>query len=161
VKADVGPLTTIRTAGLADVDAISAVDVAAWKQNYAPFMPLELIESWLVRIPYIWRRGLEGKTPHYVVRVAERQDGGGILGFYAAERTRLWSLQVAPAHEGKGIGTLLYDDALARCGPGIYTHILRENRRACAFAEKRGFRAIAEIKDVYLDMEVPVLIYGR
>lgn len=159
MKADVRPITTLRTAQAADVAAISAVDVAAWKKNYAPLMPLELIESWLVRIPYIWRRGLEGKVPHYVVRVAEQE--GRIVGFFAAERARLWTLQVDPEHEHHGVGRVMFDDAVELCGQGIFTHVLRENRHACEFFEHRGLRPIAEIKDVYLDMEVPVLIYGR
>ncbi len=159
MKADLRPQTTLRTATPADVAAIAAIDIAAWKHNYAPFMPLELIESWLVRIPYIWRRGLEGKAPHYIVRVAEQ--AGEMVAFFAAERSRLWTMQVHPEHEEHGAGRVMFDDAVERCGPGIFTHVLRENRRACSFFEHRGLRPVAEIKDVYLDMEVPVLIYGR
>jgi ribosomal protein S18 acetylase RimI-like enzyme len=149
----------IRPAEPADLEAITAVDAAAWQHHYAPHVAPELAESWLVRIPYMWRRSFADRRPDFVIRVAEAD--GQVAGFFAAERARLWSLQVLPEFARRGIGRALFAEADLLCGPGIFLHALAASRRDSGFWERRGLRVVAEIKDVFLDAEIPTLIYGR
>lgn len=147
----------IRAAVPDDLDAIAAVDTAAWRQHDAPHVPPEVAEAWLARIPYAWRRSFRDGRADFVVRVAATD--GAVIGFVALERARLWALQVDPAFDDRGIAEALFADARALCGPGLYLHALAANRRAHAFWKRQGLRVAAEMKDVFLDAEIPTCIY--
>lgn len=147
----------IRAAVPDDLDAIASVDAAAWRQHYAPHVPAEVAEAWLARIPYTWRRSFREGQADFVVRVAATD--GAVIGFVALERARLWSLQVDPAFDDRGIAEALFADARQLCGPGLYLHALAANRRAAGFWERQGLHVAAEIKDVFLDAEIPTRIY--
>lgn len=148
----------IRAAVPDDLEPIAAVDTAAWRQHYAPYVPPEVAEAWLARIPYIWRRSFREGRVDFVVRVAATD--GAVIGFVAVERARLWSLQVDPAFDDRGIAEALFADARQLCGPGLFVHALAANHRANAFWEAQGLHIVAEMKDVFVDAEIPTLIYA-
>ena len=147
----------IRAAVPDDLEPIAAVDAAAWRQHDAPHVPPEVAEAWLTRIPYSWRRSFREGRADFVVRVAATD--GAVIGFVAMEKARLWSLQVDPAFDDRGIAEALFSDARELCGPGLYLHALAGNPRANKFWQAQGMRVVAEVKDVFLDAEIPTLIY--
>ena len=73
------------------------------------------------------------------VWVAVEQD---VLGFLAIQGERLGWLYVDPAMQGKGTGTALLDKAKALSPQGLSLFTHQRNKRARAFYERRGFRAV-------------------
>ena len=66
-----------------------------------------------------------------------------IVGLLAVQPGRLDRLYVEPSRQHQGIGTALLDQARSLLPGGfeLYTH--QRNRRARAFYERRGLRAVA------------------
>ena len=69
-------------------------------------------------------------------------DGSCIRGFVALQGSCIDRLYVDPAFQRRGVGTALLRHARERCPDGLELYTHRQNRRACRFYEKHGFRAV-------------------
>ncbi len=79
-------------------------------------------------------------APHCQVWVAERR--GEIVGFLAIRGSYIDRMYVKPSHQGRGVGTALLEKARQLSPVGLELHTHQANRRAHAFYEKHGFRAV-------------------
>ena len=84
--------------------------------------------------------------PCDVFLVAE--DDGAVIGFLLAEQLMnhgliLWTMAVAPAHRGRGIGSALLDEALARSRAAgtkwVYATMTNRNPRLRSLYARHGF----------------------
>jgi hypothetical protein len=88
----------IRAAAPDDLEPIAAVDAAAWREHYAPHVPPEVAEAWLVRIPYAWRRSFREGGADFVVLFADARElcGPGLFVHVLAANRRanaFWQAQ--------------------------------------------------------------------
>ena len=67
---------------------------------------------------------------------------GGVAGFGALTDARLEHLYVDPDHQGRGIGTLLLDQAKRRRPGGFRLWLFQQNEGARRFYERHGFRLV-------------------
>lgn len=74
------------------------------------------------------------------------EDDGRIVGFYSLANEVLAALFVLPAYHGQGIGSQLLDHAKEQ-RDRLELTVYVENRKSCAFYEKRGFSITGEQKD--------------
>lgn len=70
------------------------------------------------------------------------EDGGEILGYLAISGSYIDRLYVRPAKQRRGVGGALLEKARELSPDGLELHTHRRNRKACAFYEKSGFRAV-------------------
>ena len=82
----------------------------------------------------------ENIAPRYQLWVAEK--GGRVVGFLAILNSYVDRMYVKPGDQGCGVGTALLEMARKLSPEGLELHTHRENRRARAFYEKHGFRAV-------------------
>ncbi len=68
---------------------------------------------------------------------------GEIAGFYSLHGNNLAAIFVAPRSQGKGMGTMLLDDAKTR-RKGLQLTVYKENVPSVKFYEKQGFISIGE-----------------
>ncbi len=91
-------------------------------------------------------RGLVGPPDHWRDAVVA-DDGGSIVGVAMTSNDVVDDLWVVPTHQGRGVGSLLHDDALrAIAARGHATARLRvavENASARRFYERRGWTTAA------------------
>jgi L-amino acid N-acyltransferase YncA len=106
----------IRTAETSDAKAIADVHVATWRTTYAGLLP----DTVLLGITSEgeqrhWRRVIAIAKRDFVVQLAETADGE-VIGYGSAGPTResslpfsaeVYTLYVAPDHQGQGCGRLL------------------------------------------------------
>jgi GNAT superfamily N-acetyltransferase len=69
--------------------------------------------------------------------------GAALVGYMALVGGMLDHLYIAPGHQGRGIGSLLLDQAKALRPAGLRLYAFQRNVRARAFYEARGFAAVA------------------
>jgi GNAT superfamily N-acetyltransferase len=125
---------SLRRACAADAAAIAAIHVAARRQAM-PYLP-ELHTEDAVRA---WVAG--SLVPNAMVWVAEID--GELAGYMAASGADLDHLYVAPHYQGQGVGSLLLSKAKELRPEGLELYAFQRNRRARAFYEARGFKAVA------------------
>ncbi len=65
-----------------------------------------------------------------------------IVGFIAMNENTIDRLYIAPEHQGKGVGSKLIDHAKELYPSGLSLKTHQQNKRACAFYEKRGFAPV-------------------
>ena len=137
---------------LKDAEVIGPLHNRIWRQTYAGLMPPVVLASrddddntrlWCARASVHERSGTssEGCTTWVA-----RDEQGVPVGWIAVGPARdddaptpieLWSLNVAPEHQGSGVARQLVE-ALLPPGPA-YLWVLTGNERAIAFYEKLGF----------------------
>ena len=140
----------IRAATPADLDAIVAVHVAAFRAGNSPHLPPESADRMTKeRSAAGWTEVLESLPRESVVLVIEEHDGiVGVVGAGAAREGdanggELYALYVDPPHWGSGCGAAL--DAAAREHltergfPDAMLWVLEANERACRFYERQGW----------------------
>jgi len=76
-------------------------------------------------------------------RVWIHESENEVSGFMAMDSNLIDRLYVDPAFQGAGIGSLFIDCAKKLCPNGLVLKTHQQNKRACAFYEKRGFRPVA------------------
>ena len=108
----------------ASIKAHSFIDAAFWQANVGQMRDL-----------YI---------PSSETFVFER--GGDILGFYSLYKNNLAAIFVAPSSQGKGVGTLLLDDAKKR-RESLQLTVYKENVPSVNFYVKQGFVSLGEQVD--------------
>lgn len=167
--------TILRAASLDDADLLAALDVAAWRANYAdmlspatlstldesPFHDRTFFAAMLDRVgtcEWVWLVEQDGRPVgycHFGLCQAARTGFGGEIG-------RLYLL---PAAQGKGLGTRIIGAAARRLvAEGltpIRTTVLEGNRRARRFCERLGGRDVGR-QVAFEDQGQPVWerIYG-
>jgi ribosomal protein S18 acetylase RimI-like enzyme len=85
---------------------------------------------------------LEDVVPRFSVRVALL--AGDLVGFIAANDRAISQLYVRVGFHRRGIGSRLLDWAKAQSSGELWLYTFARNKRACAFYEKNGFRAVAK-----------------
>jgi ribosomal protein S18 acetylase RimI-like enzyme len=123
----------IRPMTAADVPGIVEVFTAARAEmDYLPEPPTEEERSFLVS---------DVMAPEHEVWVAVL--GGRVAGFAALSDTWLGHLYVAPAVQGRGIGSRLLDTAKRRRPDGLHLYVFQPNAGARRFYERHGFVPVA------------------
>lgn len=125
---------TLRPLTGADLDAISAIHVAACRVAYR-FM------NWNYSLTEVraWYSGKAGEWDW--ARVAEQR--GRVAGYIAMKGTHIDQFFVDPLHQGQGLGSALFTAALDRGLRPLTLDVFEENLPARRFYETRGFRVAA------------------
>jgi [ribosomal protein S18]-alanine N-acetyltransferase len=128
VNARLQPEATLRGMGIADLDAVMAVECSAY------------------RIP--WSRGnfVDSLAAAYPAEVLEHPVHG-LIGYYVAmtgvDEMHLLNLTVAPAHQRRGHARTLLDALERRCAAlrldNLWLEVRAGNQRAQQIYLKRGF----------------------
>lgn len=99
-------------------------------------------------LPYLPEVHTEAETHHWVAHVLLAQQevwvteiGGNVAGFAALHEGWLEQLYIAPAFQGRGLGSALLDLAMSRNPGGLQLFAFQRNERARRFYEGRGFVA--------------------
>ncbi|MFL0564943.1 GNAT family N-acetyltransferase [Microbacterium sp. 179-I 1D1 NHS] len=136
-----GVSAAIREPQPADVGAVAALHVAAWRETYGHLLPEEYFTDEVAeRRRRMWTQILSDPRPEHVVRVAELD--GELIGFAMSGESdaggrQLYMLYVLAAHHGTGAGQALFDAVLAGGPASLW--VARENPRAIAFYRRNGF----------------------
>jgi ribosomal protein S18 acetylase RimI-like enzyme len=169
-KRSVAAMISVRAATIADAQVIARVDVETWRSTYAGVLPDQLLVA-------LSERQRAGMWSRFVARrpgdvLAALDEHGQLLGFGSCGLQRdadlpyggeIFTLYVAPDHQGSGIGRellLALFTRLIRCG--LYSAViwvLAENP-ARFFYERLGGKPIARR---LLDMgkaKVPAIAYA-
>jgi ribosomal protein S18 acetylase RimI-like enzyme len=163
-------MLSIRAANVADVRAIAQVDVETWRATYAGVLPDRLLIG-------LSERQRAGVWSRFITRrpgdtVAATDEHGTILGFGSCGAQRetdlpysgeVFTLYVAPDHQGQGIGRQLLLSLFARlirCG--LYSAViwvLAENP-ARFFYERVGGLAVARRRIDMAQNQVDAIAYA-
>ncbi|MGP3790668.1 N-acetyltransferase [Pseudomonas sp. B392_1p] len=68
---------------------------------------------------------------------------GAVVGFYSLYENNLAAIFVAPGSQGKGLGSVLLDDAKSR-RKNLQLAVYKENTPSIKFYEKHGFTLLGE-----------------
>jgi GNAT superfamily N-acetyltransferase len=123
----------LRRAIPSDAAALAALHLAA-RREAMPYLR-ELHSDAEVRA---WMSGM--LLPNAEVWVAEI--AGRAVGYLALVGDSLDHLYVGPAHQGRGVGSLLLAKAQALRPAGLRLFAFQRNHRARAFYEARGFAPV-------------------
>lgn len=129
------PTLELRLFREADFDAV----VRLWhetKRAAYPYLPTEQARSREEDAGFFRERIL----PRCAVWIAETD--GAPVGFLALADSYVDRLYVHPAHQRRGVGSLLLRKALELSSAGVELHTHQQNVSARAFYEKHGFRAV-------------------
>jgi GNAT superfamily N-acetyltransferase len=136
----------LRTAKLADADALASVHHATWVTAYGDLLPAEFWETHtLAERTRSWQRSLmRGLAPTLaevegeVVGFAHASGSRAQHGVEPVRDTQLWMLYVLDDHHGTGVGQGLLDAVI---GPGVPCQlwVAEDNPRARRFYERNGF----------------------
>lgn len=147
-------MTHIRTAGVADTEAIEQVRSRSWRAAYDGLIPQVLIDA--ATGPEALERRRASFTQHPEVRtLLAETDAGDPVGMaaYGPERDlpacpkaiELYSLYVVPEHWSAKVGLALMDrvisDTRAAGNDLLVLWVLDTNTRARRFYERAGFAA--------------------
>jgi ribosomal protein S18 acetylase RimI-like enzyme len=155
----------VRRAELADVEGVREVGVKTWPVAYAGIASPEFIADGIAQwwSPEMVEGGIRrGITLVAVDDAAGQPDEGerivGMVGVgREAEFWVMWKLYVLPEHQGKGIGSLLLDAAIAAL-PAEATQLMLDvmvgNEQAIGFYRKHGFREARSTPDRDLGAEL-------
>lgn len=124
------PELFLRPAGAGDLEQVAEVHLAA-RAAAEPAMPRGIHSAEQVRA---WVAGWDLAT--YDVRVATA--GGTVVGYARSTPTWLDDLYVAPAWQGRGVGSALFDLVTALRPDGFCLWVFESNHPARAFYADRG-----------------------
>jgi GNAT superfamily N-acetyltransferase len=154
---------TVTRAKSSDVDAIVAVQAAAWLATYpsathgvtAADVQLRLAgasgerTAWRVARLRAALASPSDRDVYHVARTSDAVIGYGHARVDAAGVHRLSALYVHPAAQGVGVGFALAQRALDRHGDHpVHVVVVTYNRRAVEFYERLGFRVTGPIEDL-------------
>lgn len=112
----------IRRATPGDAAAVAALVTRVWQRDYADLAD-----------PSVAPPALDGE-------ILVHELGGEVHGVAAARPGVLVGLFVGPVAQGAGVGTALAEAIAAEHGPDAEATVLRDDERARAFLERRGWR---------------------
>jgi GNAT superfamily N-acetyltransferase len=148
------PPATIRLASAEDVDALARVSRLAYGATYPGIVPAEVLAEWIENAAEPWQKAFAEQRPDSPWRpwVAER--GGAIVGYATTTPGKDWwlppiegsgeltNLYLDPGVIGTGVGSALYDHAVAdlraRGFNPFVVWAFRDNQRARRFYEGKG-----------------------
>jgi len=151
-------LSAVRRAGPADVPAIAAIHVAAWRDTYAGILPQEVIDRFdLARRTAQWTP-VAGTPDHPVHLLVSTDTAGAPTGFGSCGPVRdggppgalgeIMTLYVALAARGRGTGRVLMDrmldDLRVRSLMPAFLCVLDGNHGAIRFYRQVGGRHVGE-----------------
>lgn len=108
---------------------------------------------------------LDEHRTHFARVVAEQEvwvweEDDRILGFAALDDRMLSYLYVEPETIGRGIGSALYEHAVARRPAGLTFWVFRQNERARRFYERHGARAVRFTDGEGNEEKTPDVLYA-
>ncbi len=132
------PQTWRRAMGLADLDAVMAIEASAYSH---PWTPGNFVDS---------------LASGYLAELL-LGDGAGLMGYFVAlqgvDELHLLNITVAPAWQGQGHGHDLLDAVLAhgrRCRLGwLWLEVRCSNERALSLYRRRGFAEVGLRRGYY------------
>lgn len=124
------PEPTLRPAGAGDLEQVASVHLAARAAAF-PAMPPGVHTDEEVRA---WVAGWDLAAEDVWVAVA----GGAVVGYARFTPTWLDDLYVAPAWQGSGVGSALFDLVTSRRPDGFCLWVFESNRPARDFYLRRG-----------------------
>ncbi|ADD43175.1 GNAT family N-acetyltransferase [Stackebrandtia nassauensis] len=138
---------TLRPAGPADLDAITEVMLACWRESYATVLPERAIATMTPElVERLWTRALTGTAPGAaIVAVSE---AGAVLGVTRYELGPdhggiVQSLYVSPRAQRLGIGARLLSAAVAGLrdldAPRFHLWVFADNAPSIAFYQRQGW----------------------
>lgn len=141
------PPFTVRNAGARHVAAIRALAIAAWRDTYRGLLRPETIEAFLDAAYSEQRLGERIREDLFLVAVR----GDRILAYADAieqpDRVDLAAIYALPEFRGRGAGSALLDEILARLpGRPILADVLDGNRKGETFYEARGFEPVERLE---------------
>lgn len=168
--------TTIRQAHADDAGAIAEVHVETWRDAYAGILPdTYLLDMSATRHAALWARLLRQPRLSELVLVAE-DPTAGVVGFVSGGRARksglprrspydaeLYTLYVAPDHQGSGLGGGLLRRAfagLAERGHAAAVVWVLEANPARFFYQAMGGHIVAERTERFAGTTLGELAYG-
>lgn len=69
-------------------------------------------------------------------------DGDNVVGFSSVDKQYVSFLYIDPDYYGQGIGRKLLQIAVEAIGPGAWTIVLHNNKRAIGLYESEGFKEV-------------------
>ena len=131
---------TVRLTAASFEDAAAITDLfLAARRAAMPYLPELHAEADVRR----WMEAVVLRKSQVVLAVSPERL---ILGFAAVREGHLDHLYVAPAEQGRGVGTWLLAAAQANSPQGLRLFVFQRNLRARAFYERHGFRLL-ELRD--------------
>jgi GNAT superfamily N-acetyltransferase len=161
---------SVRLAKPDDAEGIARVYIEAWHDTYAAVLPMRLLCAMTPRGQAArWRQAVNTRGETVFVAEDERHE---IVGMASCGRSRdralpfdgeVYTLYVAPAHYGSGIGRALLSAAFAWMADRDYESCViwahaRNNARF--FYEKMGGRLVAERTARMMGDPVPEAAFG-
>jgi putative acetyltransferase len=138
----------IRRAGRADVEAVARISRDA-RADAMPWLPVvhtaEEDLAW-------FEQALAGEA--YVFEI-----DGEVAGYALLRDDELHDLYVAPAFQGRGVGSALFDQAAEARPTGFRLWVFRDNERARRFYERRGCRLLHETDGARNEERTPDVLY--
>lgn len=138
---------TLHEATLLDAPHIAELHVATWREPYSHVLPGDFFTADYARgRQQMWKRILGDPEKDWIIRTGK--SGGRIVGFAFAGPSfgpgeelprdrQLFSIYVAAAHYGTGVGQALLDATVGN-GP-VMLWVAKGNPRAVAFYRRNGF----------------------
>lgn len=141
----------IRTMSEADTKQVQQVAKTSWNATYEGIIPSAIQESFLnsAYSDEMMRRRMD----HSLMLVAESE--GNIVGFANYSKVRdggkveLAAIYLYPECQGKGFGTELLNEGIARLKGmnELYINVERDNLIGRTFYEAKGFKVIEEFDE--------------
>lgn len=164
----------IRLAEPDDAQALGEISGRAFHATYRGIVPDVVLDEWIESGPVSWRAAFESRAPDSPSRawVAERE--GSVIGYATTSPAganwlpppdgagELTNLYLDPDVIGTGIGSLLYEHAVADLRERGFDPLLvwtfRDNHRARRFYEGRGLTIdVLEHAWVLADIPCPIV----
>jgi GNAT superfamily N-acetyltransferase len=148
------PPATIRLASAGDADALARVTRLAYGATYPGIVPADVLTEWIEHAAAMWQTAFDNREPESPWRpwVAERD--GVIIGYATTSPGKDWwlppiegsgeltNLYLEPDAIGSGVGSALYDHAVADLRARGFNPFVgwafRDNHRARRFYEGKG-----------------------
>jgi len=83
---------------------------------------------------------------------------GEIVGFYSLYENKLAAIFIVPSFQGKGLGSILLDDAKSR-RESLQLTVYKENTQSIKFYEKHRFVLLAEQVDEHTGHPELIMVY--
>jgi ribosomal protein S18 acetylase RimI-like enzyme len=133
----------VRRATLADVDAVREVGLKTWPVAYAELASPEFVTDGLAQW---WSQEAVERGIVRGVTLVATDSAGEVVGMTGLGQEEgfwvMWKLYVLPEHQGRGVGKLLLDAAIAALPAGtieLLLDVVVGNEKAIGFYRRNGF----------------------